>query len=93
MIIHWKYNRTFWKSRTPLTEDKKAIFYSDVFLKKNSDKKLVKICEANKCHDGVWCEGKDYCSYHERCLSKLREYYSNIKTFKNKKFQQKKLAE
>ena len=38
---------------TPLTEDEKAMLYSDIFLKKNSDKKLVKICEANKCHDGV----------------------------------------
>ena len=51
---------------TSLTEEEKAIFYSDVLLKKNSDKKLVKICEVKKCHDGVWCEGEDYCEIHQK---------------------------
>lgn len=33
-------------------------------------------CKANSCYDSTNYSWNDYCSYHERCLSKLREYRS-----------------
>jgi Lecithin retinol acyltransferase len=33
-------------------------------------------CKANSCYNSTNYSWKDYCSYHERCLSKLREYTS-----------------
>jgi hypothetical protein len=38
-------------------------------------------CKANSCYNSTNYSWNDYCSYHEKCLSKLREYesISNIK--------------
>jgi len=35
----------------------------------------MKTCKANSCYDNttIW-SWENYCSYHEKCLSKLREY-------------------
>ena len=33
-------------------------------------------CKANSCYDSTNYSWNDYCSYHENCLSKLREYNS-----------------
>ena len=39
------------------------------------------ICRAERCYNSTNYSWQDYCSYHEKCLSKLREYHSisNIK--------------
>jgi hypothetical protein len=42
----------FEKKGIPLTEDEKAIFYSDLLLKR-SDNKQGKKCKLNLCYNGV----------------------------------------
>jgi len=41
-------------------------------------------CKANEnsCYNSTDYSWQDYCSYHEKCLSKLREYYSSINNIK-----------
>lgn len=39
-------------------------------------------CKSNSCYNSTNYSWNDYCSYHERCLSKLREYNSSISNIK-----------
>ena len=39
-------------------------------------------CKANSCYNSTNYSLNDYCSYHEKCLSKLREYNSSISNIK-----------
>ena len=58
----------------------KDCYTSPTPIAKEIEEKGVKLnimtCKANSCYNSTDYSWKDYCSYHERCLSKLREYVS-----------------